>query len=135
MVKSKQIEIKTKINIDEMELSSIFDAAFHGMTYWAEGMYPVCYGSLNKEELEKEKLSDSQEYARIILNGGSLEVIEHEHSNSKKHEFNLENIASGLEVLSLKYPHLIDLSDIGGMDSNSSEFLIQCALFGNIIYG
>lgn len=133
MKKSTQVEIKVKLNIDEKELSSIFDGAFYGMKYWAKGMYPKSYGELDKADLEKEKIYTCEQYAAIILNGGSLLVVEN--TENKEYEINLDKIVSGLEILSLKYPHLINLSDIESMDSNSSECLVQCAIFNEIIYG
>jgi hypothetical protein len=55
--------------------------------------------------------------------------------HGKKYRLNRDKIRSGLKVLATKYPHhFYDILKEDG-DTTTGDVLVQCALFGDIVYG
>ncbi len=51
------------------------------------------------------------------------------------HELSLDKLKAGLQVLAEKYPHHFkDIIQESG-DATTGDVLVQCALFGDIVYG
>jgi len=71
------------------------------------------------------------------LYGGIIEVAEYDEDEDKvtRHLFGLEQLRSGLSVMAEKYPHHFGdmLSENG--DAITGDVLLQCCLFGDVVYG
>jgi hypothetical protein len=55
-----------------------------------------------------------------------------EGEGGKKGKITLDDLARGYQIVCERYNHL---SDLDGQDSISSDAILQCAVFGEIIYG
>ena len=53
----------------------------------------------------------------------------------KTYELSLDKLKAGLQVLATKYPHHLDDIICGSGDMATGDVLVQCALFGDIVYG
>lgn len=54
--------------------------------------------------------------------------------NGKTHELTLDKLKTGMQVMALKYPHHFkDVIQNSG-DATTGDVLVQCALFGEIVY-
>jgi len=79
------------------------------------------------------------DHAKLLSGTATALVYESEGPHDGKrdghHERTGEKVRAGLQVLASKYPH--HLADIVGDNSDcvTSDVLVQCALFGEIIYG
>ena len=72
-------------------------------------------------------------WSRVLLGGGSLSVYEVE--EDEYHKMTLENILEGFLTFMMKYPKMYaELVEDGG-DLISADGLLQCIIFGDIIYG
>lgn len=125
-----KLTINIEVEITKDIISNIIEGAFYGMSYWAKGMYIKDWGKVTKEET-KELLS-SDLYTEILLNEGTLMVID---LDGKKHELNISKLCSGIKTLLKKYSHIVDIPNLNDVDSQGAECIVQCSLFGDIIYG
>jgi hypothetical protein len=66
--------------------------------------------------------------------GGSIDIVSKE-SASDVFRLDLKSIAQGLDSLATKYPrHFADLVN-ENPDAITADVLLQCCLFGELIYG
>lgn len=125
-----KLTVNIEVEITKDTVLSIIEGAFYGMNYWAEGMYIKNWGKVVKEETED--LCSSELYTEILLNEGSLRVVD---LDDEEHELNASKLCNGIKTVLEKYSHLADMSNLEMIDSQGAECIIQCALFGDIIYG
>lgn len=125
-----KLTINIEVEITKEIVENIIGNAFYGMNYWAEGMYIKNWGEVVKEETED--LCSSELYTEILLSEGSLKVID---LDEEEHELNISKLCDGIKMVLRKYSHLADMSDLEMIDSQGAECIIQCALYGDIIYG
>lgn len=73
--------------------------------------------------------------ADYMPNNGMVSVAEDD-KPEVWHDVNLKKIAVGLEVCQQKYPHVFVqwLRDRNG-DATTADVIMQCAIFGEAIYG
>lgn len=133
-----KIIVKTEVEITESLITTIMEGAFYGMTYWAESMTVKNNGDFIEEK--DRKYYSSERYAKILLNNGSLKVtllpgLESSKSPKSSYILNISKLAKGIKIVLEKYNHLLNISNIEDVDSMAGECIIQCALFGDIIYG
>jgi hypothetical protein len=65
---------------------------------------------------------------------GSIEVDDC-HGDGEKGIINRATLQSGLELLQAKWPHLVAQLVSGDYDVLAADALLQCAAFGDLIYG
>lgn len=68
-------------------------------------------------------------YAKCLKENLEVKIIDLE-DDFKEHYLTLEKIDQGFEIVSKKYPHLL-----ANEDFSSADAILQCAIFGDIIYG
>ena len=129
-VKHMKLTINIEVEITKEIVENIIGNAFYGMNYWAEGMYIKNWGEVVKEETED--LCSSELYTEILCNGGSLRVVD---LDDEEYELNASKLCNGIKTVLRKYSHLADMSNLEEVDSQGAECIIQCALYGDIIYG
>lgn len=120
---------KMKITTHD-EIVAILATASYGSTLF--GFYA------SKDDFKNEKYrtdNDCREdiWARILLDGKSIIVYDVE--EDEEHLLDLKKLNKGLKKLAEKYPQ--DWADyrLENDDQTTMENLVQCAIFGDAIYG
>lgn len=109
------ISVRKHFKLEEIE-NLIYSMA-EGSKYWCENSFKLGFESTVKE----------------ILSGEYFEVLIDE--ENKEHQFNLQKIKRGLTVMAKKEPkHFADIIS-GDTDQTTADVLLQCSLFGEVIYG
>lgn len=110
--------------VSDERLQDILDNAFdHGIAYWAK-----IGTSVAPENAEAEWLSE------FPLKGGAV-TFETEDDEPKPRVLDRAAVYRGLEIMGKKYPrHLADIISQND-DSGTADVLVQCAVFGELIYG
>jgi hypothetical protein len=55
--------------------------------------------------------------------------------SGETHELTLDKLKAGLAVMAAKYPHHFKDVIMDNGDAETGDVLVQCALFGEIVYG
>jgi hypothetical protein len=110
--------ITTRVNVPDELIINALESADIG--YWAN-------------------VPRGTDHAKLLSGAATALVYESEGSHDGKgdglHELTSDKVRAGLQVLASKYPH--HFADIVGDNSDciTCDALVQCALFGEIIYG
>ena len=123
--------MKLTVQVDDQRLADTLTSALEGgIGYW---------GTIVKY-IKPEKLafrSDPEVVFRHIdypMNEGGGLVIEVE--DDGKYTLDLEALKRGVKLMSEKYTrHFADMMSESNADATTGDVLVQCALFGEIVYG
>jgi hypothetical protein len=129
------LTITVPIAVSFSDIVSQLCSAFEGgSNYW----YRI--DKQTKPENFENSEKDYIKYPHLsypINKGGSLtiSVLEgvDEDQDGKTFALNLESIQKGLVVMAQKYPH--HFKDLKDGDQTTGDVLLQCCLFGDVIYG
>ena len=117
--------MNTIINVSSDSISHLLCCAFEGgVGYWCQ---------LTRYTLDDEGVLD---YDSLADTSQDLEwVVVDLHSNREVHTVTPKKLQHGLSIMGEKYPrHLSNLIE-GKYDSITGDVFLQCALFGEIVYG
>ena len=108
----------------------IVTAVEGGINYWAK-----C------REYQRDALEDSQRYPE----GCSVQLAERDDEGSPVnpgwHKINREVMGKGLQVMAVKYPHQLRAFLASGSPGNYApdaevcDVVVQCGIFGELVYG
>lgn len=123
--------MKSRKDLNKETLVDIFSTATYGSD-WLEICRPKKFDSLVKEgsECREEKWAD------ILLGGGYIVAYEYEDEEEPiRHKITLDMMKKGLEVFKDKCPY--DYADFitENEDYCTCSNLVQCVLFGEVVYG
>ena len=110
--------ITTRVNVPDELIINALESADIG--YWAN-------------------VPRGADHAKLLSGAATALVYEsegpHDGKGAGHHELTGDKVRAGLQVLASKYPH--HFADIVGDNSDciTGDVLVQCALFGEIIYG
>lgn len=115
------ISVRSHISLEKIE--DLLYSADRGTDYWNEG-----HRSLGFERNVKHILANPKDGIKIEdIEGGDGD-------NPKIHFLSLPKIKKGLTILAKKYPHhLCDILN-DETDMITADVLVQCSIFGDIIY-
>lgn len=115
--KENSFVVHVKFDVSRDRLESLLDSASRGASYWAQ-CPELAYASGIRE----------------VMTGGYLEIVDRE-EDDKKHSLTLGKIKKGLKIMAIKEPS--SFSDLleGEADDSTGDTFLQCALFGEVIYG
>jgi hypothetical protein len=124
MAKEKTFSIRQYVGYQRV--ADVLFGAGEGIRYWA--------GDSGYD------LGCTDPVMQMLGGGAPIEVIDYEDDtvkdpeDGKHHKLTLAKIKKGLQILAKKYPdHYADI--VGENDDMyTGDALVQCALFGNIIY-
>lgn len=132
------VKINTELDVDWQTISYMLVNAFEGgVGYWCQITgyeRPKNFDNSLPENAQFKHMS----YA--VNEGGAMlvrELDEDENFTDKspKHRLDMEAMARGVQVMADKYPHhfrnMVEEED----DATTGDVLIQCALFGELVYG
>lgn len=129
-------------NFTDLELAGLLCCAFEGGTgYWCRINDFICPEGTKKSDFyEGGTLSAIEgEYFHWcetvpLCDGGALILEDQENGKGDEYRLDRRMIQRGLEVMAEKYPqHFVDITS--GADAITGDVFLQCALFGEIIYG
>ena len=121
------VKVKTAIELTIEDIDDIMVGALEGgITYWAD-----------RADVVEEKRCGEWGHEQIAR-GGSLMI--HDFESDKTHELNLENFLSGFRTWVEKgYDYYGAVTkgkvDCFHIDGYCADAIVQCALFGDVIYG
>lgn len=126
------IKVQQEVSYERIAnlLCSAFDPASRGIGYW---------GTVEKYVAPKELAFQSDpeqvyQYMDYPLNEGG-QIIVRDNEEEKVHTLDLEAIKKGLQIMADKEPrHFADILDEND-DMTTADVFVQCALFGEVIYG
>ena len=134
--------MKVLIDIgDDKILDALISGVEGGISYWCRAVEG--YASLVRCERVPHSRSEPEAlrgaaFSAWCEGGGKLVMFEHDaHDCELGARYVLDGaaIARGLAVLGKQYPHLLaDVLD-GTGDATTGDALIQCAIFGRLVYG
>lgn len=114
-------------------LSDLFSTAFYGSSWFC-----VSYSEVNDEALIKDVKSknDCREdiWADLLLRGGKIAVSDIE-DGEKTHVLTLDDIKNGFVIVMAKYPSMFEAIVEETEDLYDADAVIQCAIFGEVVYG
>lgn len=123
-----ELYVKTKVKFTEEDVDSIICAAIEGgISYWCKKVTPY----------DESVGSCFAEYVGDQVSKGCA-IVFHIIEDKKKVKLTMEKFIEGLQkYISLGNYHCISNGrlDTYKMDSGDADGIIQCALFGGIIYG
>lgn len=141
-IETSSAEIKIEFRVPLPTVADTLCSAFEGgSSYWAS--------VTNKTEPDEWKWEDmsgiiesknSHWLHEYPLNpGGELEITDHEARPEMNERVKLclhrAKVVVGLQVMAEKFPkHFADMVAETG-DANTGDVLLQCCLFGDVIYG
>jgi len=109
-------EVTTVFPVTRYFVDCVLSAAFEGgITYWASAVHVPDF-------------MDCDYASEVVGAGGQVVVVDGE--TEDHHELNLEKFLKGLK-LAIGNPNV----DLENMDSTAADIVVQCALFGEIVYG
>ena len=123
--------MNSRKDLNKETLVDIFSTVTYGSD-WLEICRPKKFDSLVKEgsECREEKWAD------ILLGGGYIVAHEYEDEEEPiRHKITLDMMKKGLEVFKDKWPY--DYADFitENEDYCTCSNLMQCVLFGEVVYG
>lgn len=124
------IDIPLKQAVPAYNLAAVLCSGFEGgFNYWGRA---TALTHLPIPEGEDVVLKS---YFQPLLEGGSITIEDVESGQKKTHVLDLPAVLRGVQVIADKYPH--HLADVlqGEGDATTGDVLIQCAVFGELIYG
>lgn len=119
------------LGLTKETLVNILSTATYGSD-WLTILRPKKYDNLLKEESECRE----EKWADILLGGGYIVAFAYDGDDEPtRHEVTLDKMKKGLDVLQKDYPK--DYADLvtENDDYYTGSNLMQCVLFGEVIYG
>ena len=114
--------------ISKQTLSDVICAGIEGgIQYWADIM--------NVTAPEKVTFPEATKLLTACMNKGGVVHIADVEDESEQWELTYEKLKAGLEVMKTKYPWHYKNITSDNADAETGDVLIQCALFGEIVFG
>lgn len=129
-----EIEIKMKAKITEQDIEDIIVTALEqGIGWWS------CFdntGPEYRDAPENEPVAITA--SKVLLSGGTLRLVDLFEENHE-YEFNLNDLLNGIKTWkSLGYDTYDALApgglDCGLVDADAADCIIQCMIYGDIMY-
>lgn len=136
------INANLKIKVDKALVNNIMKEILSCIPDWMESIDVKDYGDIDETDLN-EYYSKSKLYTDILFANGTLKVVYKYRNESFELQYRddeyiltLDKLYSGLKMIIEEYTHLINLNDIkNNIDGECSQYILQCALFNDIICG
>jgi hypothetical protein len=128
--------MKIEIDIPDRTIADTLCSAFEGgIGYWAR----IKDSSIPSETEMARPWGDeyTPHYISAPLTvGGFVQLACHEDSDPKPKPLNLETLQAGIKVMVEKYPqHFADMLSENRSDATTGDVLVQCCVFGEIVFG
>jgi hypothetical protein len=119
---NKKPDFKFEVAVPQKNVSDVLADAFEcgACNYWS---------TITARRQSWDKGYDSA----CLLNSGSWTITDNE--ANKKHTITKVHVLRGMKALAKKYPHHFNDVVSGNYDNYTSDALVQCAVFGEIMYG
>ena len=130
-----EVTIQAKDQVEEQDVADLLSCAFEGgIGHWA-----VIIGYKKPEVIFKWETFEGDDtiyrYVQYPMSEGGAVILQDSEDSSEKWELTLDKVRSGLSVMANKYPrHYADFIN-GNADAVTGDVFIQCALFGEVVFG
>ncbi len=121
--------MQTIIKISDEHIANVICSGIEsGIHYWCDEI-----------EVSNIKCDDVDEimlrYWQPLLNNGWIKL--HDREENSWHIIDMGALQKAIQIILDKYPHHIGalIGDFNNQDALTGDVLIQCAIFGDIIYG
>lgn len=127
------------VKVDESHIGNALCAGFEGgVGYWAEitGYDYPAHAVAFLEEHAGMTTPQVIKYADYPLSIDGAVLLRDMEGGSNRTNYRLDRVAiqRGLQVLANKYPNTLASIMSDDADSNDGDVLIQCAIFGKVMY-
>lgn len=113
-----KITIGVRVQISLEDIESLLDSASRGSAYWCEDVSELAYESAVKAIMD-----------------GKMIMLHDAEEDGKAYELTLAKVKKGIAIMAKKETrHFADLV-LHNADQITADVLLQCALFGEVIYG
>ena len=139
--KNRMFTVKTTVKklitvaLSEEDVTDLMVTAIEGgISYWS------CLDNTGEEFKNAPKdESVSETCARILLNGGSIKLIDEEDDNAE-YELTLEKLMDGIKLYVANGYDTYDVfggkePDMWMCDAECADAIVQLAVFGELVYG
>lgn len=115
-------------------LSNLLSTASYGSPWF---VFTVHKDTDDKTYNEAKSLYECREdrWAYILLNGGSLNIVDVDDEDEEEHKVTLDDIVKGFEIVMFNYPEQYCSLMTENDDFYDADSVIQCAIFGELTYG
>lgn len=122
-MKKFPINVNLNLEVDQEYIDDVLCAAFEGgISYWAVSASPVD-GDFKGGEFASE----------VISRGGIVMITEDEEGDGAVHLLTLDKTLKGIASLISKFGTAY--LDAGYVDADKADYIVQMALFDEIVYG
>ena len=127
--------MKIDIDVPDEKIAYALCSAFEGgINYWAKRYETHCGDVTTAAKPWGDEYTPY--YVSFPFTPGASVSIEVEEGDKKPRLLTRESLAAGLKVMAEKYPkHFGDLLSESNQDATTGDVLVQCAVFGEIVYG
>ena len=129
-----KFELKVKVlELSEDNIVTIMSGASYGISYWCSEM-ALEEGMYNKYRKEDDCVEDVQ--ARAIKDGNPM-IFRDSEDYDEKYYLTYDRLLKGVEKF-IESGRCVDINEIfeeGNEDSEDMDYIIQYALFNDIIFG
>ena len=124
-------KIENIVKDKEFLISFLSDSTYS--SYWAKVSISDDTDMALREKSAKENECREEQWADVLLGGGSLDVYDYE--EDKTHNISLKNVIKGFKKLIIAYPKAYASIMDESADFYDYDAFLQCVVFGDVIYG
>ncbi len=129
----KKQTISARVHIPLEAIESLLYSARKGTSYWVtEDPNPDSFRE--NREVSGIGLLEYENEVKDFIDGDLIVYVFDGEDNDKKYELDIKKIKKGLSVLAREAPNQFAAILNGDEDMYTADALVQCSLFGKIIY-
>ena len=133
-MKDTALTIQRPVQITHNQIAGLLCIAFEGGSgYWARA--EVAYTPTDAEMTDSETYGDWAGYDFYMVNHPDFKFTLTDLTHDTTHTVSLETLKKGLKVMAEKYTRHFDDFINENDDADTGDVFLQCAVFGEVIYG
>ena len=134
MMKDTATTIQRPVHITHGQIASLLCNAFEGGSgYWAN--VDMAYTPTDAEMKDEATYGDWVGYSAYMVNHPDYKFTLTDCEEDKSYTLTLETLKKGLKVMATKYSRHFDDFINENDDGDTADVFLQCAVFGDVIYG
>lgn len=128
------ITINRPVHITNHQIAGLLCTSFEGGSgYWAN--VDLAYNPTDAEMTDSETYGDWKGYAQYMVNHPDFKLTITDFEEEESYTLTLETLKKGLKVMAEKYTRHFDDFINENDDADTGDVFLQCAVFGEVIYG
>ena len=133
-MKDTAITINRPIQITHNDIAGLLCTALEGGSgYWARA--ELAYTPTDADMKDSETYGDWAGFAFYMVNHPDFKFTINDLEEEESYTLTLETLKKGLKVMATKYSRHFDDFINENDDADTGDVFLQCAVFGDVIYG